>query len=239
MNIIKTQKAKLNTWAIYLASIIFLMVFAHYIHVQHSVGGDGFIYYFGYLSWLFLFCINLVTNIKIKIGKKWLYVYIILFVNEIIAMIFGEIYFSNALNDFHRILFFIIAIFVSFNIEWKPHISHKDTLFVLKTIVFLGFVVSIYTIMNSKEIIINILNGQIVDYYKWAYRGFFSNRNILAEFLFLCSISALWMFFVTNKKAYILFIGLFASQIYLTDSRSSLFSLIILLLYFLLSFPVI
>jgi len=173
---------------------------------------------------IFLFGILIYGDVH-SVNKPACYLGVLGIIGGICGNIYAYLYWGNfELSDLYRSIMISIRFIIFFGIKWNTIISYKEHKAILKLIVFEGVLAMGYALLEQHDLIRECISGNAKG---WFYRSFFSTRNQFASLCMLSIFAAAVLYKMTKKITWILLIFLFISQIFLTNSRNALLSVII------------
>ncbi|MCC8050302.1 MAG: O-antigen ligase family protein [Clostridiales bacterium] len=196
-------------------------------HFVQNVLGFGNTYYFSYACWLVLF-IYFFGKSKVKVMRKTLYITIFLLFSFSVGTVWGKVYFDTGLSDFHVSIFVCIAYLIIMGIPEEYSIEKFQLRVLMRIIVLLGVLSSLYALIVQTSYFISVLRGIDLSNNSWEYVSFYRQRNIFAEYCFIATIAGCFMYLSTKKIRYALCILLFGLQIIVTCSRAGLIGYLLL-----------
>ena len=212
---------------------IAMIVLTHAVSNVFSVGSEGLSSYASYLMWGFLVLYFL--KIKSTFEKKMIAMAICLAVSEAIGVALAACNGLSTIYDVHQWFIFMVCMLVILSIPSNIKVSQWQVERVMKAIVLMGMVASLYAMIVQRDQWVCVLLGISPSINSWQYVSFFSQRNIFAVFCFLCSIPAVYLLLQKGAFRYLFATGILAFQIYITNSRGALVALLLffgLLFYF-------
>ena len=194
-------------------------------------------------------CITLVNNIcwvifiiysvyecftrKAFLTKRSIFIFLVLIISTLIGRIIGQKYFPLIINYKSAVFVFLLSFYCCLCVKWSISFNVEEVCFILKLVVIMGIAAVIFAFIYQHDLLINVIKGVNTAKSSWNYYSFFSQRNIYAEYCLISLACCLILHEITKNKMYIFLGLLFAFNIYITDSRTSLYSCIfMLILYF-------
>lgn len=215
-----------NFWGLLLSGLILLSIIG--CAASRTILGNIAIgYYINYLCWFTLCIVFFLKERKIKFSKEYIIIFTVIIFNAIIGAFFGKIYLHLDFTNLHQGILTGLAIVIVMGIEWKDYLKEYGIILIMKFVFWIGIAISLYAIIIQNRYLIGVLRGIDRSISAWLYTSIFGQRNIYAYFCFLSSVAGKYLFDITRKKGYIFGLILFALQIYVTDSRNAILSLVL------------
>lgn len=202
-----------------------------------SIGGGGISrglfnnsgigYYINYVLWLLLWFVYIVKEKKFYFVKKYIIIFSIILVNSIVGAFFGKYVLNLRIDNLHQGFLIGLTILTVMGINWNDYLRKDDVLLIMKVIFLIGIIASVYAMIIQRESLIEIFFGRNNAINAWIYRSFFDSRNVFAYFCFLFSVAGMYLLYFTKQKRYFFGLVLFALQIYITDSRTAILTLLL------------
>lgn len=229
LNVLANQKKRLNRGNNSLFLLLGIVVTLNFVsHIMSNVFGIGNPHYYSYVCWIILVIGS--VFIKNKPSKVSMIALAVLVVFSLIPCFLNSRF--DAVSEFHVAIMLWFAFYFSFCIRFWP-LSPDNIVLLYKLIVILGLFSCIYALIAQQGAFLSLLYGATGSDKKLGlseFASFFRHRNIFAEYCFLSTISALYLFLHLRKGRAIYFslIIFFALMIFASNSRSALIGFVVL-----------
>ena len=215
-----------------IVSIVLITLLAIVLSLS-ILGNSNYLIYFYFIAFTIqciLFAFFLI-NKKVQFSKKSFLLLLLYFISLFLPII-GN-FFLGIDTNIYDILGIIIRFvnFILFYCICEKSIVKKEQLRKLfKFFIIIGFISCIYNYLFCFDEIQKIVTAS--SSYQVNVRSFFHNRNMFGEFMFISMLSTFYYYEGKKSKTKLLLIFLFSITAFLTFSRSAIFSVFLLLLYF-------
>lgn len=197
------------------------------------LGNSNYLIYFYFIAFtiqciLFAF---FMINKKARFSKKSLFLLFLYFISLFLPIV--KNIFLGIDTNLYDILVIIIRFinFLLFYCIFEMSIVKKEQIRKLfKFFIIIGFISCVYNYLFCFDEIQKIVTAS--SSYQVNIRSFFHNRNMFGEFMFISMLSTFYYYEGKKSKAKLLLTFLFSITAFLTFSRSAIFSVFLLLIYF-------
>lgn len=230
---IKVKRNTINGFTLLLRFFIIANFTSHVF--RYITNNSNYITFVNNSCWLILtiYFIFKCFSRKAFLTKQRLLVFFVLFVSTFVSWLLGQQYFPNIITYRSALYVFLLSFFCCSSVKWPIDFNTEDICFLLKLIVVLGFISVAFAFMDQQDLLINVLKGVNAAKSSWNYYSFFSQRNIYAQYCLISTGCCLILHEYNKNKLYVILGILFAFNIYITDSQTSLYAcFFMLILYF-------
>lgn len=156
-----------------------------------------------------------------------------IFFTQLLAYLMTGLYEEYDCFDVHRLLVFLLMYFVFFEYAKQKRISFKFNYLALKSIIYIGIGACLYNLLMHGNTILSF-NLETIMMYTSTYSSFFLTRSNYCLLLTVGYVIALYFHEIEKKKKWLLISIFFAVNVFLTNARTSIITIIIVSCVFLL-----
>lgn len=170
---------------------------------------------------------------KLNVEKIGLRKIVIIISAQIVA------YFTTALIgdydswDFHRLAIFCAIYLVLFEFAKYAFITEDEYYRILRAVIIIGVFACIYNVFLNRSSILT-LNFKIIMYYTSDYTSFFLTRSNFCLLLVICYAIVIYFYESRKSKLWILLAIFFATNVFLTNARTSIIAILAVTIYYFL-----
>lgn len=185
---------------------------------------EAIINYINIACWfiLLVYCLTMVLLKRAKVNSRYIVFYMIYFLFTLLGWIIGQSYYPEIKNFEGDLFVNLASIFICLFVSMNVKVQKSSIESIYNIIIILGLFSVIYAMIVQSNLILNVIRGIDSARSSWNYYSFFMQRNRFSQFCLLCFEITIYQFF--NKKKNIFFISalLFAFNILITDSQTSI-----------------
>lgn len=208
--------------------LCFLCVLTLSTHYVNAILFNINTYYVNYICWLILLMTEIFLQKRMRVRRNHLTIAFVLMIDFLIGASVGEASLGSGMTELHTALIICIQYFIIFGIDPDFSISKKQICTVCKVILLFGVLASLYAIIRQRDNMIGVLQRNNTLINGWNYKSFFVHRNYFACCCYLASVAGCYLYYENKKSIYAICVGLLGLQIFITNSRASLISYLIL-----------